>query len=210
LMYSYGYYRAGFDNSSLYLTRGIIANKLDKLETFNGRLREKNATLEQSKRIDQAAFLDVDHTLQDLQDEILELKQEVAFYRGVVSPTESKSGLSIGRVQFQPIGNDKGFHFKLVLMQTKIQRKKIRLIKGKAKLSINGILNGDQKTLSLSELTHKKSKHLKLRFKYFQNIEGDVIFPDGFIPSSVVIELRPSGKGYSRIKKNYDWADIHT
>ncbi|MFV2055533.1 MAG: DUF6776 family protein [Thiohalomonadales bacterium] len=210
LMYSYGYYRAGFDNSNLHLTRGIIANKLDKMETFNGRLREKNATLEQSKRIDQAAFLDVDGTLQELQDEILELRQEVAFYRGIVAPTESASGLSIGRLEFQPIGSDEGYRYKLVLMQTKLHRKKVKTIKGKVTMTVNGILNGDQKQLSLAELTHKKSSSLKLQFKYFQNIEGDIVFPEGFIPSSVVIELRPKGKGYSRIKKNYNWADTQT
>jgi hypothetical protein len=190
--------------------RDTFAKRIDELEQFNSVLREKNAVLEQSKRIDKAAMTNVDVDIKGLQKEILELKEEVAFYRAIVSPKESAAGLEIARLEVHPIGANKkgGYRFKLVL--TNMKQDKRRLIKGSGQLTVTGLQDGTQRKLSLAQLTNKSLKTLKLRFKHFQNIEADIVFPSGFSPSSVVIDLRPSGKGWSRIKKNYDWADIQT
>jgi len=87
-------------------------------------------------------------------------------------------------------------------------RNKKAIIKGSGSISVTGLLGSHQKTLSLSEITNKRMKQLSLRFKYFQNIEGDIILPKGFEPTGVIIKLSPSGRGLSDIHKNYDWADI--
>jgi hypothetical protein len=206
LAYSYGVYRSGYDNVDIRATRDRFAKKIDNLEQFNRALREKNAMLEQSTRVNKAAYNNVDSNIKELQNEILELKQQVSFYQGIVAPSESASGLSIAELEFRSIGESGGYHYKLVLSQT---RQKVQLVKGKGHIYINGLLDGAEKQLNVSLLTKtKKERELTLRFKYFQNIEGDVVLPKGFIPSGVLIDLRPSGKGYSRVKKNYDWADI--
>ena len=202
-----GYYRSGFDNKDLREKRDSLAKRMDEIDRFNKVLREKNAVLEQSKRIDKAAMTNVDGTIQGLQKEILELKEEVSFYRGIVSPNESKSGIKIASLAVRAVGkSDKGgYRFKLVLTHT---RKKKHLVKGSGDMSITGLLAGKTKTLTLSSLTNRRMKNLRLHFKYFQNIEGDIILPKGFEPTSVVINLNPQGRGVSSIHKNYDWADI--
>lgn len=206
LAYSYGSYRSGYDNVDIRSARDRFAKKIDTLEQFNRALREKNATLEQASRVNKSAYSNVDSTIKDLQNEILELKQQVAFYRGIIAPTESTSGLSVAELEFRTIGESGGYHYKLVLTQT---RKKVLLVKGTVHIYINGLLNGAEEQLSVSVLTKKKkTQELNLDFKYFQTLEGDVVLPTGFVPSGVIIDLKPTGKGYSRVKKNYDWADI--
>lgn len=205
--YELGYYRAGFDNKDLRVQRDSLAKRMDEIERFNKVLREKNAVLEQSKRIDKAAMTNVDDTIQDLQKEILELKEEVSFYRGIVSPNEANSGIKIASMEIHQVGTVEkgGFRFKLVLTQP---RNKKTIIKGQGSISVTGLQGSHQKTLSLAEITNRRMNRLDLRFKYFQNIEGDIVLPKGFEPTGVIIELNPKGKGLSNIHKNYDWADI--
>ena len=71
-----------------------------------------------------------------------------------------------------------------------------------------GVKNGVQVQLSLKEVSGGALDKLKLRFKYFQNNEGEIVFPEGFLPSRVLVEVVPSGKGATRLKKTFDWSDI--
>jgi len=205
--YELGYYRAGFDNKDLRDQRNSLAKRMDEVERFNKVLREKNAVLEQSKRIDKAAMTNVDDTIQDLQKEILELKEEVSFYRGIVSPNEVDSSIKIASMEIHPVGDaEKGrFRFKLVLTQP---RNKKSIIQGRGSITLTGLLGSKQKTLSLAEVTNARMRQLDVRFKYFQNIEGNIVLPKGFEPTAVIIEISPKGKGLSDIHKNFDWADI--
>jgi len=205
--YELGYFRAGFDNVDLRDQRDALAKRMDEVDRFNKVLREKNAVLEQSKRIDKAAMTNVDDTIQDLQKEILELKEEVSFYRGIVSPNEIDSSVKITSMEVHQVGtaDKRGFRYKLVLTQP---RAKKSIIKGSGSITFTGLLGSHQKSLSLSEVTQKRQTKLSLRFKYFQNIEGDIVLPKGFEPTGVEIKLSPQGRGLSDIHKNYDWADI--
>ena len=152
--------------------------------------------MERASQVDKESYHNISENLRNLQNELLELKQEVAFYRGIVAPSEAASGLHITDLTFDPIGGggENGFHFKLVLTQV---MKNEYVVRGRVRLYIEGLQAGQQKQLSLSEVSGGKLKDdLSMRFKYFQNIEG------------VVVDLIPSGKGRTRIKKNFDWADI--
>jgi hypothetical protein len=172
---------------------------------MNSAVYKNNAVLDRSTSIDRQAYQNVDTSLKGLQNEILELKEQVAFYRGILSPKETASGLDLTSLEFNAIDNHNSYRFKLVLAQLKNNQ---RLIRGKATIIIRGIVNGEQKQLNLADISAGKLKNLKLHFKYFQTLEGDIVFPEGFMPSSVFVDLQPVGKGTSRIKKSFDWTDI--
>ena len=204
-MFMYGADRAGYNNRVLQNEHESLQQKIDQLGRVNTELRGKNAVLERFKTIDRTAYDSVDTELRDLQDEILELKEQVAFYTGIVSPKETASGLQLTNLKFTSIYSPNSYRFKLVLTQLKNNK---RLIRGNASIFIDGIIGREQKQLNLADVTSGNQKSLKLRFKYFQTLEGDVVLPEGFVPSSVLVDLQPIGKGTSRIKKTYDWAAI--
>ncbi len=205
--YMWGYKHAGYENERLIQAQDGLHDQIERLSEKNSGLRNKYTHLERSTFLDKQAFSGVDTTLHDLQDEVLELKEEIAFYRGIVSPVETASGLNITSMEVARLGNASGYHFKLVLTQV---MKNDKTVKGKANLSIEGILDGTQKTLSLKQLSGGHIKTLKLKFKYFQNFEGDIVFPNNFVPSRLIVTISPSGKGLSRIKKTFRWSDIAT
>lgn len=205
--YYYGHSTAGFDYQQLKLTHEKVQQQLYEADQENTQLRETTAVLKKSADIDKKAYSDVDDTLKNLQSEILELKGQVAFYRGIVSPTQNAAGLNITSFKLNKLGTDSGYHFKLVLTQVK---QNDRMIRGKANITINGLLNGEPKELDVSGLMGKAKQDLNLRFKYFQTIEGDVMLPEGFVPSRVLVDLRPVGRGQSAISQTYNWMDVQS
>jgi hypothetical protein len=205
--YYYGHSTAGFDYQQLKVTHEQVQQQLYEADQENTQLREATAVLKKSADIDKKAYSDVDETLKNLQAEILELKGQVAFYRGIVSPTQNAAGLNITSFKLNRLGEESSYHFKLVLTQVK---QNDRMIRGKANIMINGLLNGESKKLDVSQLMGKTKQKLDLRFKYFQTIEGDVVLPEGFIPSQVLVDLRPVGRGQSAISQTYDWVDVQS
>ena len=203
--YIYGYQKAGYDNHALKTERQRLQEQLSELGKSNSDLREKYTVLDKSTSIDRQAYSSVDTSLKDLQDELLELKAQVAFYRGIVAPKETASGLNITSLKFSAIDNKNSYRFKLVLSQLKNNQ---NLVRGRARLLIDGVIDGKHKQLNLEEVPGGDAADMKLHFKYFQTLEGDVVLPHGFTPSSVLVDLNPIGRGTSRIKKNFDWTDI--
>ncbi len=206
LMFTVGQRSAGQVNVTLQQEQSRLQEKLYQIGRENTELREKYAILERATQVDNESYNAISEDLKNLQNELLELKQEVAFYRGIVAPTEAASGLHITDLTFDPLDGGNGYHFKLVLTQV---MKNEYIVRGQVKIFIEGLLAGQQKQLTLSEVSGGKLEDdLNMHFKYFQNIEGDIVLPDGFVPSSVVVDLIPTGKGRTRIKKNFEWADI--
>ncbi len=204
LAFQYGYLQAGFDNVALRTQVYELRQQLYTEEQRFSHLREDYSVLDRSVEVDKEAYNRIDKSIRDLQDEILELKEEVTFYRGIVAPKETASGLEVTSLHFNSLTTVGGYRFKLVLSQLK---QNPHALSGIGQLSIEGIQNGTQKTLDLSDLTGGKLKEIKLRFKYFQNFEGDVIFPAGFTPSGVTVELRTDGRQGVSLKKIFNWTD---
>jgi hypothetical protein len=204
-MFEYGQSSAGYDNDSLHQAHALLQDQVQQEKKTNQQLRDQIAILQRASQVDKQAYAGVETSLKQIQDEMLELKEEVAFYRGIVSPSEAESGLNIADFKLTGIGEERVFRFKLVLTQLKSN---VRLVKGYAQVVIEGVKDGAQVQLSLKQVTGGALDKIKLRFKYFQNQEGEVVLPEGFLPSRVLIEVVPSVKGMNRFKKTFDWSDI--
>lgn len=205
IMFGFGGIKAGYDNESMADQVQTLQQGIYDLGRANSDLREKIAVAEQASQIDKQAYSEVKTSLSTLQTELLELKQQVVFYQGILSPTEAASGLKVASLKMNNIAGADGYRFKLVLTHV---NKRSRTVIGRVRIFVEGIMGGANKTLSLAELSGGKVSELKLRFKYFQNLEGDIVLPKGFIPSGVLVDLIPKGKGMTRIKKNFNWTDI--
>jgi hypothetical protein len=51
-------------------------------------------------------------------------------------------------------------------------------------------------------------KSLKMRFRYFQNLEGKLKLPSGFTPRKLIIEVRPENKKFEPVTETYDWTPV--
>jgi len=83
---------------------------------------------------------------------------------------------------------------------------KHNVLKGSVSVSVVGIQDGLQKTYSLGQLlVGQESAALKLRFKYFQNIEGELQLPSGFEPQRVDVVAKATSPKSVEVEKHYGW-----
>ena len=154
---------------------------------------------QRSMEIEKLAYAEVNSSLGVLQSEILELKEEVAFYRSIVAPRESSRGLRIQKFDVVDLGQENNFRYKLVLTQVIKNR---RITRGSIVMLVEGVNGGKTKQINLTSLSSKGQEKLDFRFKYFQSFEGDLVLPKGFIPSRVHVKV---SSNQVTLEKTFAW-----
>lgn len=199
-LYYLGQQRAGFSMFESKEAEAELQATINTLEQDKMDLRDQLALVKRASQVDGQAYEQVKSDLKSLQSEILELREEVSFYRGIVAPRESSAGMRVDQFNVEKT-SDKGlYHFNLVLTQV-IKNK--RTTRGVATLSIEGEQNGRPKKLSLRSVSVDKKKRLEFKFRFFQKLEGDILLPKGFHPRQVLVEVNPHKK--KKIKSKFDW-----
>jgi hypothetical protein len=61
-----------------------------------------------------------------------------------------------------------------------------------------------EKELSLSDL-NSSGGPIRFRFRYFQNIDGELTVPAGFEPRQIKVVAQSSGRNRQRLEKKFDW-----
>ncbi len=185
-----------------------LASENEKLERSNAvllrdkqQLERRVAVLERSAQVEAQAYAQVDEHLESLQDEILTLKEEVAFYRGIVSD-DSRSGVRIQRFLVESEGKQQDYRFRLVLTRG-IRNDKVA--QGSVTLSVDGDYGGRRKRFELKDLSPLKAGVLEFSFKHFQRLEGRLHLPESFVPRQVIVHVRASGKDSRPLRESFQW-----
>lgn len=199
-LFEYGRYRGGFDVQAAERAHAELLRTNDEQLASIVRLREQQAVLERSAQIEREAYRQLEGTVTELQDEILELKEELAFYRGIVSPSDANQGLRLQDFDIVRGAGGRGWHYKLVLTQV---LKNDRVATGTVHIEFDGAEDGKARKLALKEIGGQEG--LPFKFKYFQDIEGDIVLPSGFVPAKVIVRVEPRNKEHSRLEEVFDW-----
>ena len=205
VLFEYGRSRAGFDGLRVARTESALKARIKALEEEKGDLSAQNAILTQASDIDRKAYSEVDRSLAELQSEILELKEEVAFYRGIVNSPEAVQGLHVQSFRLESSGDEQHYHYRLILTQ---YAKNNRLISGTAKMVVSGVQDGRQVELTHEHIAGDGKHGVKFRFKYFQELEGDIELPTGFLPLRVNLKAGTDGRGKAAAERTFSWADV--
>lgn len=201
-VFEYGRFSAGYDSVEASQEHKVLLNHVDELEEQIEKLREEKAVLERAAQIERKAYDELDTTLKVLQAEILELKEELAFYRGIVSPRDASHGLHLQRFKIEPSGKTRGFRYKVILTQV---LKNDSTARGVIRINIEGMHKEQRQVLGLAQITEKNVKEVEYSFKYFQNVEGEIELPAGFTPQRVTISVIPRNQRQDAFDKTFDW-----
>ncbi len=175
----------------------------EELQREKLELLQKIAVLERSSEIDRLASLEVRNEFAGLQNELLDLRKELDFYRGIVSPGDVAPGLRIQRFHLEPGKMTGSFRYNLVLTQVKQNEKYVR---GVVEIAIQGMEDDKAKWIPLARLVPREAEVMKFKFRYFQSFKGEIRIPDGFEPQRVRIRLKPQGKGQPpAIEETMEW-----
>jgi hypothetical protein len=191
-----------------FLALGIGASALGGfmfgIETENSELRRQVAILDRSSVMDQRATEEVQETIIGLRDRVARLEQDVVYYRQVVSEETEDTGLIISQLDIDATRESNRYRYKLVFRQQDADGD--TFLTGHVNINLVGSQGEEQQILSLRDLSAEQDQlDIRLRFKYFQNIEGELVLPDNFVPDRMqvaAVSVEPVEKS---INQNFSW-----
>jgi len=204
--FEYGRHTAGFYQSDYDQEIEILRQSLDEQTVKKESALRDNARLSRGSDIQKDASSQINDTLAACEGATLKMKEELTFYHNIVTPRKSKREIQVNKVVITPVG-DGSFRYKIVLIQ--VGRHDI-VQRGQIELSFLGRkAGGAEVRLDLPTVSSKKTaRRQKFGFKYFQNFEGSVKFPEGFEPISMFVKARPKSAKVPRVDKRYAWANL--
>jgi hypothetical protein len=205
-VYQWGRHSVGVDYAEAVAQRKVLRDQLAKTRSDLDELRDRSARLETARRIDEQATKGVRKSLKDLQQENLDLREELQFYRAIVSPSLVKSGIRIENFKLDQGSEARHYHYKLTLIHMQEVKHRRQLGRGTVHIAVEGTQGGAPKRLSLADIGLPKNSGIRYSFKYFKHFEGDMILPKGFVPRTVVIRAVPRDGGTAHaVEETFDW-----
>lgn len=166
-------------------------------------LRQQVANLQLGAEVDQKASEDVRTQVIELKDKIAEQQEVISFYKGLMSPTANQRGLTIGSVNLVATGEARRYQYKVVVQQLATDH---QLLSGYLNFAIVGRLNDVPTTLQLASVSpNVTTENIRLRFKYFQTIEGSLVLPEGFEPERIELTATSTGTNAAVVEKKFGW-----
>lgn len=179
--------------------RSQIVSQARQLEE----LRQWKSDAQTRREIDQAALELVRTELAEQQETITELEKGVHFYRSLMAPGELSEGLSVHSIDLKP-GSEGTYQFRILVQQSS---RKHQLLTGNMKVLVHGERNGEHIAYNLSDLSEQVPEaDIRLRFKYFQAIDGELKLPDGFNPTVVSTTARSNKPRRAVVQREFPWS----
>jgi Family of unknown function (DUF6776) len=204
LCFELGRFEAGF---SLLDHRREVADltaKIDEEHATSDELRRQLAIAQTSGEIDRETYSQVESNLGDLQAKIQAQEEELAFYRGIVSPQDGVAGLRIQSLEVVPEDAERRYQLRLVLVQAIVHS---RRVSGTVKLEIEGLRDGQTASFDAAELVSTDAAYdMAYEFRYFQGLETELTLPLGFEPQRVNVEIWPKEARAEHVKQTFDWS----
>ena len=182
------------------------ANAAETLRTQATRidtLEQEVATLKRSDQISRQANGDLQGTLAERDEEIAGLRADIAFYERFVGATAQRHGLNVHELKLVPQRDPQVWHFVATLTQN-LNRGAVN--KGRLLLALEVSEDGKMRRLDWSALRQQQAAPgVDYSFKYFQQVEGDIILPEGVRPVRVIARLVPVTG--SSVERSITWSD---
>lgn len=140
--------------------------------------------------------------IRDLNGQIAELKEAVAFYKNVMSPDSGKDApLTVQKFEISPANGARRYSYRLILAQPGNNR---GYLSGRVHLEIKGSRGGKPVILNADHLLDGNSD-LRFHFRYFQDLTGTFTVPEGVKPSSLEMVARTTGRRRAEVDKRITW-----
>ena len=203
----------GYDFGQIFggFSRKEVESRIVSLETENARLRAENAQLqargmqlESDLAMTTGAQTSLSKQALLLQNENSQIKEELVFLQKLVADSNKQVGLSIQRLIVERESED-AWHYSLLLVRG-----------GNPKDELDGHVtlqvvvqpvatSGPAPRATIMTLPDEQpgtAAALKLKFKYYQRLEGTIDVPRGAVVRSVSVRAFESGQSNPRATRN--------
>lgn len=173
--FDFGQFLSGFNRGEIAEKQGKLEEEVIQFKDENGKLRAKAAQLESDLNIMRGAQATLSKQSVDLQAENTQLKEELAFMQKLFSDTGRQGTISIQHLAADRERDD-AYHYSLLVVRGGNPTDEFA---GQLTLVAGLVSGGHLSTVALPEDQPDASAALKLKFKYYQRIEGTIRVPPG-------------------------------
>ena len=202
--WGYAYYATVLTQQGEQAEKRELSAQLTDLRQENEALKGQIAILGRSSAVDQQTGAELQETLTALRQRVAQLEEDVLFYRQVVEEETEETGLVIGQLDIDATRSPDRYRYKLVMRQQDADGD--TYLTGHVNFNLVGQLQDQQVILPLRDLSEFEDElDIRLRFKYFQNIEGELALPEGFQPDRIQIAAVATEPVSKRINEDFGW-----
>lgn len=186
--------------------------QLDKLTLEASESKRELAKFQLSADVDRRAGEELRKQVLELRDEKAALQRDVEVYRILTSRKSSNPmGISFGIFSVSALDDNKK-QFKLVVQKLAEGDEDFS---GQLRVLVVGQKDGAEAKISLHELVVNKIdvepmvEDIPLNFKFFQNIDTEIVLPDGFAPVRVELAVKSdSRRNPVTVEAELEWPEI--
>lgn len=203
--YEYGLRKGMGEARTAVLERQQLRAQAEQWESRLEALRSESARLQSAQRIDREAYEEVRGNLNRLQQNNLQLREELQFYKTIVAPSQLEEGVQVQHFSVEPSRADRSFRYKLTLINLQGIKGRKERARGEVNLYVTGKQGGKARRLELSDLGGGSGATLDYAIKYFKHFEGELRLPEGFAAEAAVVEVNPRDDDQGALQKQVPW-----
>jgi hypothetical protein len=173
--FDFGQFLSGFNRGEIAEKAGKLEGELGELREENAKLRARTAQLESDLNITRGSQATLLKQSLELQGENSQIKEELAFMQKLFSDTGKQGTISIQRLTAERERDD-AYHYSLMVVRGGNPTDEFA---GPLTLLAGLVSGGHLSTVALPDDQPDASSALKLKFKYYQRIEGTIRVPPG-------------------------------
>jgi hypothetical protein len=173
--FDFGQFLGGFNRSEIAEKQGKLESEVAQLKEENAKLRARAAQLESDLNITRGAQATLSKQSLELQSENTQIKEELAFLQKLFSDTGKQGTISIERLSAERERDD-AYHYSLLVVRGGNPSDEFA---GQLTLQAGLLTGGRLAMVALPDDQPDASATLKLKFKYYQRVEGTIRVPPG-------------------------------
>lgn len=175
---------------------------LSAVEAENLQLQRQLAQHERGEQVAEGANQELQQALAARQEEIASLRNDLSFYQRLMEGGAQQPGVSVHSLVMRATDDPRAFQYALTLSQN---LKRNRQAAGTVELVVSGADGKQGASLGMKQLG-ANAANMEFSFKYFQQLAGLIMLPEGFKPASVRLRVLPEGG--SAVEREFMWKDV--
>lgn len=155
--------------------------------TENSAISQQLVLVERQLQIERATRSNATKEMAALQGEILRLKEDVAFYKGILDERGSSGVVQLHSVQLAKGARPGEYQYQILLVQSGRHDK---MVKGRLRLVLQAMREGK----NIARTIEDEQPQNTVSFKYYQRIGGTFNVPADFPVQTLLVEFSESDK----------------
>lgn len=176
-----------------------MIEEVNTLRSENELLKQQIETEKRNYQIQFEAQKSLSQHIKELEQKNSELSRDISLYERIRG-TPQKASLEIKT--FQIFSTDTHNKYRYLLLLSKDAHPE-QVAQGSVQMKINGKLGTQNLSLPV-RYADSAYQGLAFKFRNFQELSGELSFPEGFVPQSVTFDVKPLAS--SQFQQEFPWA----